>query len=373
MEPTGQSIIIGDRIRTLDPRPLGPATIPLDGLTRHVCILGTTGSGKSTTAAVICLELARLEVPALILDRTGEYAELLSSIGPRVLTPGENLAFSLLDPRGAYTHQHTEEWISLIDHFSHVNYGVGLSPLQGRVLRDAFETYFRGTRRPLAVHELIARLQRTEVESSNLSGWAESIEALVSKLWPMTYGAMGKAVNSAPGSFNVGELFNSGVTVLDLSPLPNDKTRNMLSQIILKEVYEETRGRGKSAAVRLAVVLDEAQHLAPFEEGYVSMPERFAMELRKYGFSLILCATRPSLVSQNAIANCNTLISHMLNNQTDIEAAAGFFIGSGVGDQLRKLPVGVAMLQGNHPEPKEAVRVKVMDPKARNHSNLGEV
>lgn len=89
------------------------------------------------------------------------------------------------------------------------------------------------------------------------------------------------------------------------------------------------------------------------------MPERFTVELRKYWFSLVLCATRPSLISSNVIANCNTLISHMLNNYMGIEAAAGFFIGSGVGEQLRKLPVGVAMLQGNHPEPKESVRVIV--------------
>jgi len=359
MGPSNQFLILGDRVRTLDPRPQGEATIPVDALTRHICILGTTGSGKSTTAAIICRELARLRIPALVLDRTGEYTELLSSIEPRVLTPGENLAMSLFDPKGPYTHQQTEEWISLLDHFSHVSYGVGLSPLQGRVLREAFETYFRGTRRPLPVRALLERLQRMKAESSELSGWAESMEALISKLWPMTHGAMGRAVNPGNGDFQVGEFFEPRVTVVDLSLLPDDRAKNMLSQIVLKEVYEETRKRGKSAAVRLVVVLDEAQHLAPVEKGYVSLPERFAMELRKYGFSLVLCASRPSLVSQNVIANCNTLLSHLLNNQTDIEAAAGYFIGSGVGDQLRRLPVGTAMIQVNYPEPKDSIRVRI--------------
>jgi DNA helicase HerA-like ATPase len=359
MEPASPHLVIGERIRTLDPRPQGEATIPIDALTRHVCILGTTGSGKSTTAAVICLELGRLKIPTLVLDRTGEYKDLLSSIEPRVLTPGKDLTMSLFDPRGDYNPRHAEEWISLLDDFSHVSYGVGLSPLQARVLREAFDEYFHGTRRPLPVHELLARLRQAEEESSELRGWAESMEAIISRLWPMTYGAMGKTVNSAQRSFTVGELFEPRVTVVDLSSLPDDRAKNMLSQIILKEVYEETKKGGKSDDVRLVVVLDEAQHLAPSEKGYASMPERFAMELRKYGFSLVLCASRPSLVSQNVIANCNTLISHMLNNQADIESAAGFFVGSGVGEQLRRLPVGVAMLQENHPEPKDSLRVRI--------------
>jgi DNA helicase HerA-like ATPase len=359
METAADELVIGDRVRTLDPHAMGEATIPVAALPRHICILGTTGSGKSNTAAVICLELGRLKMPTLVLDRTGEYKDLLSSLEPHVLTPGKDLTMSLFDPRGDYTPRHAEEWISLLDDFSHVNYRVGLSPLQARVLREAFDGYFHGTRRPLPVSELLARLRRAEDESSELRGWAESMEALISKLWPMTYGAMGKTVNSAPHSLEVGELFEPRVTVVDLSQLPDDRAKNMLSQIILKDVYDETRRRGKSDAVRLAVVLDEAQHLAPSEEGYASMPERFAMELRKYGFSLILCASRPSLVSENVIANCNTLISHMLNNKADIEATAGFFVGSGVGDQLRKLPVGVAMMQGNHPEPKDSVRVRV--------------
>lgn len=131
-------------------------------------------------------------------------------------------------------------------------------------MREAFETYFHGTRRPLAVNDLLARIQRMEA-TSELSGWAESMEALVSKLWPMTYGVLGKPVNSASGTFDVRELFEPPVTIVYLSTLPDDGAKNMLSQIILKEVYDETKKRGKSETVRLAVVLDEAQHLPPFE------------------------------------------------------------------------------------------------------------
>ncbi|MDE1852144.1 MAG: DUF87 domain-containing protein [Thaumarchaeota archaeon] len=354
-----EPLVIGERMLTLDPRPQGRATIDVDALSRHLCILGTTGSGKSTCAGVLSLELQRMKIPEVILDRTGEYVELLSSLNPTVLTPGKNLVISPFDPKDTYAYKQIEDWISLLDHFSHVTHGIGLSPLQYRVLREVFDTYFHGTRRPLAIHELLSRLEDEEKDFTELRGWSESIEALISKLWPLTHGVVGKTLNTYSRNFDVQQLFEPGLTIIDLSPLPDDRGKNMLSQIILKEVYEEVRKNGRTGSVRLVMVLDEAQHLAPNEKGYVSIPERCAMELRKYGFSLVTCATRPSLISQNIIANSNTLICHMLNNQLDIEYASGFFIGSNIKDSLRRLPVGTAMLQVNHPEPKDSARVRV--------------
>ena len=57
------------------------------------------------------------------------------------------------------------------------------------------------------------------------------------------------------------------------------------------------------SAISLAFVIDEAHHVCPNKRDYVSIPERCAMELRKYGFSLMTIATRPCLVSPNIIAN----------------------------------------------------------------------
>jgi uncharacterized protein len=352
-------VVMGERVLTLDPKPQGRVTIAVDALSRHVCILGTTGSGKSTCAAVISLELGRLRIPTVILDRTGEYGEMLSTSGPTILLPGRNLTISPFDPMDGLALAQIEEWISLLDHFSHVTYGVGLSPLQYRVLQEVFDNYFHGTRRPLTLHDLISKLKGMERDNADLKGWSESIEALISKLSPLVRGDIGKTINTCSRAFDVKRLFESGITIIDLSFLPDDRAKNMLSQIILKEVYEETKARGASRKVRLVMVLDEAQHLAPNEDGYISIPERCALELRKYGFSLLISATRPSLISQNIIANCNTLICHMLNNQVDIEATAGFFIGSNVKDSLRRLPVGVAMLQSNHPEPRDSIRVRI--------------
>ena len=112
--------------------------------------------------------------------------------------------------------------------------------------------------------------------------------------------------------------------------------------------------------LRLVCLIDEAHHVCPNVRNYISIPEKCAIELRKYGFSLITCATRPALVSPNIIANSNVLISHMLNNQEDVETAAGYFVESrSIGDSLRRLAVGEAMVQVNTPRPQNAVRCRV--------------
>ncbi len=172
-------------------------------------------------------------------------------------------------------------------------------------------------------------------------------------------------------TFNVAQLFEPILTVIDLSVLPDDNARNLLSQVVLKQVFEEARKRAKPTgdAISLVFVIDEAHHVCPNMRDYISIPERCAIELRKYGFSLITCATRPMLVSPNIIANSNTLISHMLNNTDDIDAAAGFFMGgTSVKDSLRRLSVGEAMVQINAPRPLNPVRCRVsqanLSPKA---------
>jgi hypothetical protein len=363
-----ESICIGEEITSLDSKSKGEAFIPLEALRRHVCILGTTGSGKSNCAKVICHELDELGVPTVVLDRTGEYAEAFGSFpGVKILTPGGNLVapiFKLTDkPTPDGIGSQIEDWVSLLDHFNHVSNSAGLSPLQARILREVLWRHYEGTARTLTISGLISKLQDYERQVSRLNGWGESIEALVSRLWPMTVEGVGEALDRSYENFKIDEFLEPRLKILDLSKLRDDRAKNLLSQVLLKHINVAVRSRGQTGELRLVVVIDEAQHLAPNERGYISVPENFAIELRKYGLSLIMCASRPSLVSPNIIANSNTVISFMLNNMLDIETVAGYFVGGTrddhVKDMLRQLPVGEAMLQLNHPVPKSPARCRV--------------
>ncbi len=355
---------IGLQLNTFGSPPRGRASLPLDAMRTHVCILGTTGAGKSTSAIIICKELRRLGIPVAILDRTGEYVEALGPLGARVLRPGHDLAiapFNRSKEKDLATQ--IEDWISLMDDFFHVSYAAGLSPLQGRVLREVLGAYYHGTNETLTISRLISKLEEYEKKTRAVGGWLESFEALISRLYPLTVDLVGKTLNRSYDTFEVGQLFEPSIVIIDLSTLPDDRARNLVSQVILKKTFDAARSRGRTSELRLVMVIDEAQHLAPGDESYISIPERCAIELRKYGFSLVTCATRPSLISPNIIANSNTLIAHMLNNRHDIEKVAAYLVGSPDhwAQVIRTLPVGYATVQFNNPAPKQAMLCKMED------------
>jgi energy-coupling factor transporter ATP-binding protein EcfA2 len=56
-----------------------PVVIPLDQITTHVAVLGTTGSGKTTAALAILEQLLERDVPVLLVDRKGDLARYASS------------------------------------------------------------------------------------------------------------------------------------------------------------------------------------------------------------------------------------------------------------------------------------------------------
>src|SRR6185369_4815482 len=55
-----------------------PVLVPLDQITTHVAVLGSTGSGKTTAALAIIEQLLEREVPVLLVDRKGDLARYAS-------------------------------------------------------------------------------------------------------------------------------------------------------------------------------------------------------------------------------------------------------------------------------------------------------
>jgi type IV secretory pathway VirB4 component len=328
---------------------------------RHICIFGTTDSGKTTCAGIICTSLASHGVSTVVPDRTGEYVEILSNLEPIVLTPSENLT---VPPFKFKNDEHLslqiEDWLSLLDHFFFfylVSYSSTVSPLQARILRSLLSEYYHGTKETLTISRLIAKLDDYERKVEHLGGWAESVEATVSRVHPLTVDLVGRTFNVSFEQSDATPLFQGKLTIVDLSKLPDDRAKNLLSQMITKKVYESIRRRGKTDDLRRVFLIDEAQHLAPNDEEYIRIPDVCAMELRKYGFSLITCTPKPSLFSSNVIA----LISFMLNNRQEIKIVSGFLGGEWEGGSyppLRFLPVGHAVLQLDHPAPKDPVIVR---------------
>src|SRR5207245_9755242 len=63
------------------------ARLGVEDLRQHVAIRGMTGAGKSTTAAALVGQIAKLGLPVMVMDWHNEYGTILSRIGGRVLSP----------------------------------------------------------------------------------------------------------------------------------------------------------------------------------------------------------------------------------------------------------------------------------------------
>jgi len=365
-DTTGDFISIGSAHTRLDGPAVGRATIPVEALSRHACVFGMTGTGKSNCEAAICYQLALNSIPALVLDRAGEYGELLAPLRPLVLRPGENLKvapFRLEERQGERMtvgdiEVEVVKMLSTVEHFFRACFRSEVSPLQRRVLEECLMQHYRGSTSTITVSKLVARLEEAKERNARLDGWPESIEAVISRLHPLTVGEMGRTFDEPYGNFDLQALLESPQrpTVVDLSTLTDDSSRTLLSQLILRCVNDSVRRMGKTPVVRVFVLIDEAQHVAPRgEDDYVSVPELIAMESRKYGLGLLMSATRPSLVSENVVSNSGTLISFMLNNLADIRRLTAYLEIDHTKDHferaIRRLPTGFAYLQTNYPSP----------------------
>jgi type IV secretory pathway VirB4 component len=284
-------------------------------LTRHICIFGTTGSGKSTTLSIIAYELNKLGIPVIIFDRTGEYTSRLKKWSYTII-PGYNYYAS---PFGIWHDLEIEERVQneiwLLNEYCRITWNEQLSPLQIRLLTESLLNIYRRGHNPN--FDNIVKECRKIIEHE-LKIWYESAEAIASRFQIFTVGKFKKAFldisNSKP------KLISNlrGINILDLSVFENDEPKNMLSLIAATSIYLEIKRAGFSKKIRLVLAIDEAQNLINKNEKY-SILEKMSMELRKYGLSLILVSPRPSNLSENILSNCGTFISHQILSSYDID------------------------------------------------------
>ena len=79
-----------------------PFQLDPEDVGRHICILGMTGSGKTTTAKVLARRLWEKGIPFMVLDTHNEYAPFAGSMEAAVVAPGrDEFVLNPLDPVGS--------------------------------------------------------------------------------------------------------------------------------------------------------------------------------------------------------------------------------------------------------------------------------
>jgi len=287
-------------------------------LNPHLCVVGTTGSGKSYFVKTFITRASlTLGASALILDWAGEYSDWVRSAGGRVVTFGKQ-GINLLDLAGSSPHTRTQQVMDSLRILTDISH----SSAQCRLTEDAIEKAYASagfqakkastkrsegrasihTRKPPTLENVQRILEKQAKRSPEAAEAARRIKNLLL---------------SSGGSFTASTLslssLLSGLVCVDLHSLPTETLRSLAGLSILQFVKESMRASeySSNAPPRLFVVVDEAWKIASDERSDVVSIVR---EGRKYGFGLIVASQNPTDVHKSIFSNAGTMMLFRLTH-----------------------------------------------------------
>jgi hypothetical protein len=366
---------------------------------RHASVLGSTGSGKSWTVALILERANRLKHPNLILlDMHGEYgplaegdkaknlpgyAESFRIAGPGDLEkPGKNVIFL------PYWLLNRDEMLSMILDRSDQNapnqasrFTTHVKNLKGEILKrekqtDVQSTYTVDSPIPYDLHELVRLIDEDDNEmvegaranSEKKGDWNGKLTRfsarLKAKLEDRRYGFMFQPPKVAQeyswlgtqiARFLCSDSKCRGIKVIDFSEVPSD-VLPIVAGTFARLLYDVQFWLREEKRTPFCLVCDEAHLYLPVKDDADAVErqalatfERIAKEGRKYGVSLLVVSQRPSDVSRTILSQCNNFLILRLTNDSDQSVVKRLMPDSmaGLTDMLPLLDTGEALMLGD--------------------------
>jgi len=269
--------------------------IQLTELTRHLVVLGPTGSGKTTVAKTVLEKAVKEGKSAIIIDWKGEYVNYAR--GASIIRKIDNI----WDVPGDSAREKALVAVELIREMSKDT--VEISPPSSLLLlRVLTEEYERG----VPTTEKIVKVLERHAEIAQREGrYAESnmYLALIRRLFVLLVDEERKAENE------IAE--DSKVTIYDLGGLPSIYLKTLYSGYVLASVYREAMKAGMSEGLKALLIAEEAQNyiFARRPGELPSMAERTVYELRSFGVGVILVCPDPELLPMAVLKDVGAIVS----------------------------------------------------------------
>ena len=300
-------------------------------LGKHFALLGSTGTGKSTAAALILHRICD-QAPdghVVMIDPHGEYSAAFKSNGEIFNVDNLAMPYWLMN-----FEEHCEVFIT----------SIGAEKQQDRDI--------------LAKCLLAARAKNRAAEGITKLTVDSPVPYLLSDLTTAISNEMGllnKATDTAPfmrlktkidelkqdprysfmfsgmlvadsmGAF-IGKIFRlpangKPISIVDVSGVPSDIT-SVVVAVLARLVFDYAIWSRNEKQRPVLLVCEEAHRYIPADktsggQAVRKILERIAKEGRKYGVSLGLITQRPSDLAEGVLSQCGTIISMRLNNDRD--------------------------------------------------------
>ena len=301
-------------------------------LSKHFAVLGSTGTGKSTSVALILHRISQLspEGHIVMIDPHGEYSAAFKGCGeifnvdnlqlPYWLMNFEEHCEVLLTTHGSERQRDADILAKCL--LAARTKGKDVSQY-GKVTVDSPIPYLLTDLHTIIVNEM-GKLER--------AGDTLPYQRLKTKLDELrvdpryTFMFSGMLVSDSMPAL-LAKLFRlpshgRPISIVDVSGVPSEITSVVVS-VLARMVFDYAIWSRTEAQKPLLLVCEEAHRYVPKDEHQENgqavrrILERIAKEGRKYGVSLGLITQRPSDLAEGVLSQCGTIVSMRLNNDRD--------------------------------------------------------
>jgi DNA helicase HerA-like ATPase len=341
------------RVGSIRQDPSISAMVSVDDLLgKHFAILGTTGTGKSCTTALILRAILQKNPAAhmVLLDPHNEYATAFGEWGEVISQRNMQLPYWLLTFEelievlisNPQDRKAEVEILQELIPMAKSRYGSGRGNSQQGLRRSSDMKYTVDTPVPYRISDLIAMIDERMGKLENkrdLSPYRNVKSRLEAISLDPRYAFMFGSLTVYDGMAQIlGRIFrvpvnNKPITILELTGLPTEIV-NVVVSVLCRMTFDFALW--SEGQVPITLVCEEAHRYVPANPNLGFEPckraiAKIAKEGRKYGASLCIVTQRPAEIDPTILSQCNTVFALRMSNDRDQDIVKSAIADTGSG------------------------------------------
>ncbi len=300
-------------------------------LGKHFALLGSTGTGKSTSAALILHKICELAPQGhiVMIDPHGEYSAAFKTNGALFDVSNLQMPYWLMN-----FEEHCEVFLTTEGHERQRDADIfAKCLLSARAKHRAAEGITKLTVDapiPYLLSDLLSHInaEMGKLDKANDNAPYLRLKTKVEEIRNdprYTFMFSGMMVADSMSNFlaRIFRLPGDGrpISIIDVSGVPSDIT-SVVVAVLARMVFDYAIWSRNEPQRPILLVCEEAHRYVPSERtahksSVGKILGRIAKEGRKYGVSLGLITQRPSDLAEGVLSQCGTIIAMRLNNERD--------------------------------------------------------
>jgi hypothetical protein len=302
-------------------------------LGKHFALLGSTGTGKSTSAALILHRIceAAPEGHIVMIDPHGEYSAAFRNTGVILDVSNLQMPYWIMN-----FEEHCEVLLTSNGNERQVDADIlakcllkarqksRLAESMGKITVDSPIPYLLSDLSN-EIQDAMGKLDKSTTSAPYMRIKNKLDEIKSDPRYQFMFSGMLVADTMADFIGKVFRMPSNGkpISIIDVSGVPSDITATVVA-VLSRLVFDFAIWGREERTNPILLVCEEAHRYVPSEKNadgnsVGTILSRIAKEGRKYGISLGLITQRPSDLAEGVLSQCGTIISMRLNNDRDQE------------------------------------------------------